>query len=109
MSAYYYPAYLAGLGYQIYRHSRGLSVRISGYSAKQAQLLEKVVDEMLSVQINQQRFALYVENIEKAIKNSLKGRPSEMVISGVYDVLLTSSWSAREKLDAIHEQCVSRG
>jgi insulysin len=101
MSAYYYPAYLAGLDYQIYRHSRGLSVRISGYSAKQAQLLEKVVDEMLSVQINQQRFALYVENIEKAIKNSLKGRPSEMVISGVYDVLLTSSWSAREKLDAI--------
>ncbi|MEA3290761.1 MAG: insulinase family protein, partial [Pseudomonadota bacterium] len=34
-----YPAYLAGLEYQLYRHSRGVSVRINGYSDKQQVLL----------------------------------------------------------------------
>ncbi|MCP4008950.1 MAG: peptidase M16, partial [Proteobacteria bacterium] len=101
MSAYYYPAYLAGLDYQIYRHSRGLSVRVSGYSAKQSRLLEKIIDEMLSLQIDQQRFDLYAENIRQDLENSIKGRPSAVVISGIYDVLLSSSWSNREKLAAL--------
>jgi len=101
MSAYYYPAYLAGLDYQIYRHSRGLSVRVSGYSAKQSRLLEKVIDEMLSLQIDQQRFDLHSENIKLDLENSIKGRPSAVVISGIYDVLLSSSWSNREKLAAL--------
>lgn len=101
MSAYYYPAYLAGLDYQIYRHSRGLSVRISGYSAKQSRLLEKVIDEMMALKLDQQRFDLFVENVRQDLENSLKGRPSAVVINGVYDVLLSSSWSNHEKLEAL--------
>ena len=101
MSTYYYPAYLAGLSYSVYRHSRGLSVRISGYSDKQSQLLEKVVEEMLSLKIDQQRFDLIRENIRLGLENSLKGRPSSVVVNGVYDVLLSSSWSNREKLSAL--------
>ncbi len=101
MSTYYYPAYLAGLGYRVYRHSRGLSVRISGYAAKQSQLLEKVVDEMLTLEVDQPRFDLIRENIRLSLENSLKGRPSSVVVNGVYDVLLSSSWSNQEKLEAL--------
>jgi len=101
MSAYYYPAYLAGLNYEIYPHSRGLSVRISGYSAKQSRLLEKIIDEMLNLQIDQSRFDLMFENARQDLENSLKGRPSAVVVNGVYDVLLSSSWSNQEKLYAL--------
>jgi len=101
MSTYYYPAYLAGLDYQIYRHSRGLSVRISGYSAKQSRLLEKVIVEMMELELDQKRFDLFVENTRQDLENSLKGRPSAVVINGVYDVLLSSSWSNHEKLEAL--------
>ncbi len=101
MSTYYYPAYLAGLDYQIYRHSRGLSVRISGYSAKQSRLLEKVIVEMMELKLDQKRFDLFVENTRQDLENSLKGRPSAVVINGVYDVLLSSSWSNHEKLEAL--------
>ena len=101
LSAFYYPAYLAGLEYRIYRHSRGLSVRISGYSEQQALLLDKIISTMVSIDIDAQQFELYAENIKRSLENSLKGRPSEIVINGVYDVLLTSSWSSEEKLDAL--------
>jgi len=101
LSAYSYPAMLAGLKYQIYRHSRGLSVRISGYSAKQTQLLDKIVQQMQKLDIDESRFALYKQNIRRGIENSLKGTPSDRVIDGVYDVLLTSSWSDQEKLRAL--------
>lgn len=101
LNAYSYPALLAGLEYRIYRHSRGLSVRISGYSARQAQLLDKIVQQMQSIEIDPQRYELYVENIRRGLENSLKGRPSDLVIGGVYDVLLSSSWSTQEKLTAL--------
>lgn len=101
LSAYSYPAYLAGLEYQIYRHSRGLSVRVSGYSEQQAQLLDKIVSEMQALDISQSQFDLYLENIRRGLENSFKGRPSSLVIKGVYDVLLSSSWSTSERLDAL--------
>ena len=101
LSAYSYPASLAGLQYRAYRHSRGLSVRISGYSEKQTQLLEKIIDEMRGLEVNAQQFALYSQNIRRSLENSLKGRPSDRVIEGAYDVLLTSSWSVSEQLAAL--------
>ncbi len=103
LSAYSYPASLAGLEYQIYRHSRGLSVRVSGYSARQAKLLEKIVQQMRSLKMDEVQFSLYKQNIRRHLENSLKERPSDRVISGVYDVLLTSSWSNEEKLAALSE------
>jgi insulysin len=101
LNTYLYPAHLAGLDYQIYRHSRGLSVRISGYSDKKSGLLEMIVDNMRDLNIDQTRFDLYLENITKGLENSLKGRPSSRVIEGIYDILLTSSWSTQEQLDAL--------
>ncbi|MEE9446618.1 MAG: insulinase family protein [Arenicellales bacterium] len=101
LSAYAYPAQLAGLDYQIYRHSRGLSVRISGYADKQGKLLEKIVNKMQNVDITETQFSLYVENLKRGLDNSLKARPSERVINGLYDVLLTSSWSTEEKQRAL--------
>ncbi len=101
LNVYTYPAYLAGLEYEIYRHSRGLSVRISGYSAKQERLLQQIVQHMEALQIDQQQFDLYVENIRQKLQNKVKGRPSDVVIQEVYDVFLTSSWSNDEKLAAL--------
>jgi len=101
LGTYTYPAYLAGLEYQIYRHSRGVSVRISGYSEKQSQLLAQIVSTMQSLDVDPHRFELYTTNIRRKLENSLKGRPSDRVVAGIYDVLLTSSWSAQEKLAAL--------
>ena len=103
MNAFSYPAYLAGLEYRIYRHSRGLSVRISGYADRQAALLNKIVDTMLSLDLEPSRFALHVENIKRSLENNLMEGPSDRVIDGVYDILLSSSWSIEEKLFAIKE------
>lgn len=103
LNAYSYPASLAGLEYQIYRHSRGLSVRISGYSEKQTQLLEKIVKQMRALEVDAQKYGLYSQSIRRSLENSIKGRPSDIVIEGVYDVLLTTSWSNQEKLAALQE------
>lgn len=103
LKTYSYPASLAGLEYQIYRHSRGLSVRISGYSEKQTRLLEKIVDEMSVLEVDVHKYDLYSQSIRRSLENSIKGRPSDRVIEGVYNVVLTSSWSNQEKLAALKE------
>ena len=38
-----YPALLAGLNFDFYKHAQGISLRISGYNDKQALLLEELL------------------------------------------------------------------
>lgn len=101
LSKEFYPAYLAGLNYQIYQHSRGLSVRISGYSEKQATLLLSIVDGMKTLQVSQQAFDLYKENLTRQLENVTKGRPSSLASEGIYEIVLSSSWSNEEEQQAL--------
>ena len=40
LNSFSYPADIAGLSYSLYKHIRGFTVRVSGYSDKQDLLLE---------------------------------------------------------------------
>ena len=43
-----YPALLAGLSFDIYKHAQGISLRINGYSDKQSVLLGRLLDVMVA-------------------------------------------------------------
>ena len=101
LNAFTYLAYLAGLDFRIYPHSRGFSVRISGYSASQLQLLDEILATIQAPGTSKAQFDLYVEKLRQRLENSIKGRPSSVVMGGVYDALMTSSWSAQEQLQAL--------
>ena len=101
LSAYTYPAYLAGLEYNMYPHSRGFSVRISGYSDKQPVLLQRLLDVFELDQLSEQKFQQLKQRLRQELENINKGRPSDVLIGGVYDVILSSSWSTEEKLGAL--------
>ena len=101
LSQEYYPAYLAGLNYRIYRHSRGLSVRLGGYSEKQSVLLESIIGTLKSLPLEPSKFSLFKENIQRRLENKAKNRPSSLASEGVFEVLLSSSWSTEEKLVSI--------
>lgn len=101
LSAYTYPAYLAGLEYDMYPHSRGFSVRISGYSDKQQSLLQRILDALTVDDLSPKKFAQLKQRLRRKLENTFKGRPSDALLDGVYDVVLSSSWSTKEELAAI--------
>ena len=101
LSTNYYPAYLAGLSYQLYRHSRGFSVRINGYADKQDELLNQVVAALKQPQFTAETLQQYQQELARHWENSKENRPSDQSIRTIYEVLLENNWSDAEMLAAL--------
>ncbi|MCA8967339.1 MAG: insulinase family protein, partial [Planctomycetes bacterium] len=75
LNEYSYPASLAGLDYSLYRHSRGFSVRMSGYEDKQPVLLARLADTLRTPDLDEQRFQGAREELLRALRNASRDTP----------------------------------
>lgn len=96
-----YPARLAHLDYQLYRHSRGFSVRISGYEDKQSVLLETLLTNLLSPSFDADKLALHKAEVAREWKNVFLNSPSSQTVHEMYRLLLHPYWSESERLAAL--------
>ena len=101
-----YPAMLAGLTFNIYKHAQGISLRISGYNDKQATLLAQLLAVMSDPVFDPQRFANIRNDMIRSLRNSVAKRPSSQVIDDLREALLYGEWgeqaliAALEKIDS---------
>ncbi|MGB1238169.1 MAG: insulinase family protein [Pseudomonadales bacterium] len=94
-----YDARAAGIGISLYSHSRGLSVRISGYSDKQPRVIE-ALENLAQLRFTPERFAIVKEDYRKNLANSLKDKPYNQLISELYQILGDTA-DTRAKLEAL--------
>lgn len=66
---YSYDAEISGLQYSIAPHSVGFDITVSGYSDKMPVLLEKVLNTMRDLEINEERFAIIKERSLRGYRN----------------------------------------
>ncbi|MDH3376350.1 MAG: insulinase family protein, partial [Gammaproteobacteria bacterium] len=88
LNAFAYPATLAGLEYSFYRHVRGVTLKISGYSAKQALLLERIVETMRKLSIDTEKFELYRQELIRKLRNHSQDTPYSQTLSEVQRLLM---------------------
>ncbi len=96
-----YPAYLAGLSYDLYRHNRGFSIRISGYQDKQPDLLELILKALQNPEFNAVKLKLFKDEYRRHLANKLKEQPSSQVVMELYRLLMDPYWSEAQRLDEI--------
>ncbi len=101
LNEYSYPATLAGLEYSLYPHSRGFSFKVSGYSEKQAVLLEKIIDVLKAPEFDAQRFEIYREQRIRSVRNRLKDTAYHQAFGELYSTLLEPNWTDEEELAAL--------
>lgn len=101
LNEFTYPAYLAGLNYDLYSHIRGISIKIGGYSEKQNILLAKILKTTKTLQLKQERFDIYKEQMTRALENAAKSKPYQQTTSEVRKLILRPQWTEKEKLAAI--------
>ncbi len=101
LNEFAYPAYLAGLNYELYKHLRGFTVRISGYNDKQALLLSRVVAALAKPTIEPERFAIAKDELTRDLKNSKRDTPSRQTTSEVGELLLRPYWTEEQRLAAL--------
>src|SRR5690606_33649437 len=51
-----YPAQLAGMGFEFYPHSQGITLRVGGYTDKQKLLLQRLFADMVDPEFTPRRF-----------------------------------------------------
>ena len=98
---YSYPAYLAGLSYDLYKHMRGVTVKIAGYNDKQHVLLETILQNLKTSPLREQRFDNIKERLERSLENEKEQKPFQQTIKSLQESILIPSWSSEEKLAAL--------
>ena len=94
LNAYAYPAQLAGMGYTVSTSSAGLRLALSGYQDKQPVLLESMLEALLNVSIDPDRFALYHAELTRKWQNSKKDRPYSQAMAALAQIVVTPAWDA---------------
>jgi secreted Zn-dependent insulinase-like peptidase len=98
-----YPAALAGLGVQLYKHLRGLSFRISGYSSRQDELAKAVVAALYKPELSAGRFERVKAAHRRALNNQAKAQPYRQGLAYLTDLLLEPKWTREQRLTALEE------
>lgn len=106
LNEFSYPADLAGLDYSLYRHIRGLTIRISGYSAKQDVLLERIAAAMASPKLDPKRFGILKNDLIRTVRNRRQDRPYERALDDLQDMLVVPQWDESEQLAALGQTTI---
>ncbi|MGE0385771.1 MAG: insulinase family protein [Gammaproteobacteria bacterium] len=101
LNEFAYPATLAGLSYDLYRHVRGISLKIAGFEDKQPTLLRAVLARLREPTIDPSRFAVIRDALRRELENSRKEAPYTQVYREVANLMVRPSWTIEERLAAL--------
>ena len=101
LAEFAYPATLAGQSYSLYRHRRGISVRLSGWSDKQDLLLARIVSTLRALPLPARRFEAEKTEYARQLRNADERRPFRRAVSEVPELLVAPSWSDDALLEAL--------
>ena len=103
LNEFTYTASLAGQSYSLYTHSRGISVRLSGWSDKQSRLLARVVSTLRAPPLSALRFEAEKAEYARELGNLRERAPNHRAISAVRRLLIDPAWPAPTRLAALEE------
>ena len=101
LNEFAYPAALAGQSYALYRHGRGVTARLSGWSDKQVLLLEHIVSTLRAPLLSLPRFEAEKAEYARQLRNAGEGAPHRRAIRDVRELLIDPAWSAEILLAAL--------
>lgn len=103
VNEYAYEAALAGLTFSLYNRAEGIGLRLSGYTDKQAVLLETLVGDIRSAQFAQQRFVDIRADLVRALKDKSAQRPARQIMADLQRALIPGSYSDEQLLKALEQ------
>ena len=98
-----YPAYLAEIHYDLYRHGRGISMRMSGFEDKQSKLLSVIIGAMANLERDENRFLVEKAALLRELNNVDKESPASQAVHEVYRLLLNPYWTEEERIAVLED------
>ncbi|MFM2598885.1 insulinase family protein [Vibrio fortis] len=82
-----YQAEIAGMGYNMYTHQGGVTLTISGFSRKQPQLLNMILERFASRQFSPARFETIKSQLLRSWSNASQDRPISQLFNAMTGLL----------------------
>ena len=82
-----YQAEIAGMGYNMYTHQGGVTLTISGFSRKQPQLLNMILERFASRQFSPARFDTIKSQLLRSWSNASQDRPISQLFNAMTGLL----------------------
>ena len=89
------------MNYELYNHTRGLTIKISGYSDQQSRLLSKVLNALKFAKFDSERFQIIKERLKRKLRNSKDKKPFQQAISQAQNLLIYPSWNEQQRLEQL--------
>eukprot|EP00794_Sanderia_malayensis_P007262 gene7262-8072_t len=105
LTEFSYDAELAGISYRTELNMHGIQLRVKGYNSKQSVLLSKIVERMVNLDINPERFDSIKEKISRKLKNFEAEQPHTHAIFYLSYLLSEHAWDKSEILDSL--KCIT--
>lgn len=99
-----YPATLAGLSSLISANSRGFDIEISGYSARQGLLLDKIIVAIKNGHFDAGRYDNIKQDLLRRLKNEKKNLPFQVLARQVPVLQYDPYWSNDDLVAALEAQ-----
>jgi insulysin len=100
LSAYAYPANLAGASFGIGARSRGLNLAVNGFSDKQQELLVALLKTLTAANFEQERFDIIKAETIRNWQNTALQTPYVRLQSELQAMLVNPYWSLDENIAA---------
>jgi secreted Zn-dependent insulinase-like peptidase len=101
MNEFAYPARLAGLSFNFYKHAQGISLRINGYSDKQALLLQELLSVVAQPRFDQRRFDDIRSDMIRSLRNSSAKSPATQVMDDLRESLQYGEWGEAAVIEVL--------
>jgi len=99
-----YAADIAGLGYSLENSIYGLYLGIRGYNDKQNILLDKLINKMVTFEIDPKRYEIIKEKYHRALVNFKADQPHQHAIYYTSVLMAEQMWTKEELLKSLEEE-----
>lgn len=108
LNEYTYDAEIAGLKYDLQSTQYGISLTVRGYSDKLDVLLNKIVQKMVSFNIDKKRFEILKEAYGRSLRNFYAEQPHQHAVYFTTVVMSELMWTQEEMLYCLEEVTVEK-
>ncbi|WP_105903328.1 insulinase family protein [Vibrio gangliei] len=82
-----YQAEIAGMGYNLYAHQGGVTLMLSGFTQKQAKLLDVIINKFDTREFSRSRFDSIKRQMLRNWRNTAKDRPVSQLFNAMTGIL----------------------
>ncbi len=98
-----YQAEIAGMAYNMYAHQGGVTLTLSGFSEKQAELMKMILARFAKREFSQERFDSIKTQLLRNWRNSAKDRPMSQLFNAMTGILQPNNPPYIELVNALKQ------